>query len=1271
MPAGPIEKQLVQVPLAVGIDSKTDPKAVQVGKLIDLQNMRFNVGGALRKRYGYSQQDTSSSVTTGTNLASYYNEIVMPASDPALYSFNSGGATWVNKGICSQSVTTSRQIVASLNNYTIPDSATHGGVTVYAYEWDSGGVASINVTVVNETTGVQTISDLNIAIGASLPRVLFLNGQWYVFYARANAIFYRVLTSASSTTLTAQTQLQATDNNVYDLCLTGSYLALAYVSGGNAVLKLFLQSNFATTVGPVTLLASHPPTEAFSVFYSSAASAIIVAWTYLNTNTFFAWAAYADTTLSTVHAAVSTSLGNSTFTIYNFAYQELSSNTGQLLFDYADSSLSASSAVGNGTYGRALRCYSLTLNAGTTTNVPFTITGFSGTGDCGGVSLVSKIFNNSTSTGYCYFYAVRSSTYQSQLFLYLLNSSTPSAPVLTIIGRALTPVAGAIAASGSPAKRRLPNVTGTGMGNTTPFQFAACSQSHITAANGSAAVTTGVSKISLNTAPTVLPQCVQLGGNLEVAGSAIAVYDGQQVAEHGFLVYPEGSTADGPTFQCSNVSSSTATISCPPGSQIQTNTDWLLVNGTTIVQFAASPNDAIDAVPSGFSNTYTALVSSTDSSSQVAQKIGNILSKTFAPTVTGNQLTLGSQGVPALCGNQAAVWLTGQGTTMAAQVVNIVVPSARHIVSGQYFTIQAVDASNGLHNYYVWFNVASAGGDPAPAGLTGVSVAIANNATAVGVATALKNALNAVQVSAASVFSASQTANQNYITVTNVNHGAAITSPPQNFNVSGALAQSSGGATTVGSYGYAVSYRWEDARGQIHESTPFYMTAQMSSPPDPAKTGGLGSTGGGNVWLTIPTLKQTNKANVSIEIYRTQLNGSTYNRITTPGSIGNSNTADTITYLDSASDVSIAGNDLLYTTGGVVNNVAPPPASIACIHKGRVFLSGLDFNDSLIWVSTPYVSGAPVNFNDTFTIQVDPGGGPITGLASMDDNLIVFKSQKIWVVGGQGPDATGNGSFSLPQPISTPVGCGNANAIVLMPRGLLYATSVVAPQIYLLNRSLQVEYLGAPTEGLLATNSYGNAVAVPGTTEVRFYGSSNIVVYDWYYDQWGYDLLSQAPVVGLIANGSTYYLAGSALYQEGTGFQDPGSAGIATSLTTPWIPVAGVQGLQRIYKLLMLGTFGSMTVPHFTFNIQYDYNTSYSDTITWTPAQSATTPAGQAAALPVQVRIDMPRQLCEAFRLIVTESTPAALQVQINQLALEAGVRPGAYRMGVGSNNYV
>jgi len=98
--------------------------------------------------------------------------------------------------------------------------------------------------------------------------------------------------------------------------------------------------------------------------------------------------------------------------------------------------------------------------------------------------------------------------------------------------------------------------------------------------------------------------------------------------------------------------------------------------------------------------------------------------------------------------------------------------SSGHL-SGRSFFINAIEADSTTDvgfktvEYYVWMDVDNGSSDPSHSGKTGVEVDISANDTANTVATAVKNALDAL-----SNFSASVSTNE--VTVTNANRGSVV-----------------------------------------------------------------------------------------------------------------------------------------------------------------------------------------------------------------------------------------------------------------------------------------------------------------------------------------------------------------------------------------------------------------------------------------------------------------------------------------------------------------
>lgn len=149
--------------------------------------------------------------------------------------------------------------------------------------------------------------------------------------------------------------------------------------------------------------------------------------------------------------------------------------------------------------------------------------------------------------------------------------------------------------------------------------------------------------------------------------------------------------------------------------------------------------------------------------------------------------------------------------TSVAQVVTIAcVADSAGSLNNKYFLISAGDPGE---DYYVWFNVNSAGTDPEVVGRTGVQVAIATGATAGTVATAVAAALDALADFVASAVSS---------TVTSTNALAGYSEDPGNGN--------SGVTTTVTTQGsYSITYTAETSVSESETAASGVEAARASA----------------------------------------------------------------------------------------------------------------------------------------------------------------------------------------------------------------------------------------------------------------------------------------------------------------------------------------------------------------------------------------------------------------------------------------------------------
>jgi len=476
-----------------------------------------------------------------------------------------------------------------------------------------------------------------------------------------------------------------------------------------------------------------------------------------------------------------------------------------------------------------------------------------------------------------------------------------------------------------------------------------------------------------------------------------------------------------------------------------------------------------------------------------------------------------------------------------------------------------------------------------------------------------------------------------------------ISNPATATNVATALTLT--GNMTNQQYFYQVIYSWTDNQGNIHRSAP--------SVPVSVTTAGANTA----VKVFFPTLRLTYKtlSPVKIEIYRFSAGQQEYFQTTLIANpVLNDTTIDSLEYTDIHSDAQIVGNSLIYTTGGVVEDIGLSAVNSLTLYKSRMFaVSAEDTN--LINFSKQVIQSTPVEMSDLFSIFVAPtigsqgNTGPITALAAMDDKLIIFKRNAIYYITGTGPDITGaNNDFSDPVFITATVGCSNFSSIVLMPNGIMFQSD---KGIWLLGRDLSTQYIGAPVENF-NQNTVVSALAVPGTNQVRFVlDNATTLMYDYYYGQWGTFVGIPNISSTLYQNLHTFINQYGDVYQETPGSYVDGSNPVLLNFTTGWLNLAGVQGFERAYDFFLLATYFS---PHkLNVGVAYDYNSSVQQ-------QSVITPTNQSplygdvsyyGAQPLyggppareQWRLSFKKQKCQAFQISISEQYDSSY-----------GVAPGA-----------
>lgn len=473
------------------------------------------------------------------------------------------------------------------------------------------------------------------------------------------------------------------------------------------------------------------------------------------------------------------------------------------------------------------------------------------------------------------------------------------------------------------------------------------------------------------------------------------------------------------------------------------------------------------------------------------------------------------------------------------------------------------------------------------------------------------------------------------------------------------------GSLSAQIYNYQATYEWTDNQGNAFRSAPSIpLTVTVSS-------------ANSSITVNVPTLRLTYKtANpVKIVLYRWSAAQQTYYQCTSINQpLLNNLAVDSVSFTDQAPDAAILGNNIIYTNGGVVEDTCAPACSALTLWQSRLWL--VDAEDpNLLWYSKQVIEATPVEMSDLFTLFVAPttgaqgSTGPITALSSMDDKLIIFKRNAIYMVNGAGPDNTGaNSQFSDPTFITATVGCTNQKSIVFTPNGIMFQSD---KGIWLLQRDLSTIYIGAPVE---AFNQYEvlSALNIPATNQIRFTMSNGqTLMYDYFYNQWGAFVNIPSISSTLYNNLHTYINSQGKAFQESIGSYLDGTNPVLMSFLTSWFNLAGLQGFERAYFFYLLGTYIS---PHkLVVQVAYDYNSAPSQSSVISPDNyngtygadtlyGGSNPYGGTQAKE-QYRVFLEKQKCQAFQISIAEvfdstlGAPAGAGLTLSGLDLVVAVK--------------
>lgn len=477
-------------------------------------------------------------------------------------------------------------------------------------------------------------------------------------------------------------------------------------------------------------------------------------------------------------------------------------------------------------------------------------------------------------------------------------------------------------------------------------------------------------------------------------------------------------------------------------------------------------------------------------------------------------------------------------------------------------------------------------------------------------------------------------------------------------------ASNTGGTIDAGQHQYLVVWEWTDAQGNEHRSAPSLASTITFVAPNLTLNGTVEPIN----WSNREALGTSTGAHIRAAVYGTTANGVIFYRMQAPtGTPLNTAGLDTpLTFSLINPDSVITAFPTLYTDGGALANYAPPSCDTICVHKNRVFLASAE--DGSIWYSKEYVPGEAVGFNDALSFRLPTPDLP-TAVASMDDKLLVFTANAVFVVTGEFPDARGIGTNFTIDRVPSDVGAIDWQGIVVAEAGCFFASR---KGIFLVTRGLQLDFVGKDVQFWTDNYTVRAAHVTPTLSEVRFAVSNQAKTPDTQelvlntqnrtqasphgtWSTFDYPIVSQDYLDAKVVNGAIFKLfSGPTIWLESaSSFDDIGSF-ITWVVETANIYPFGRQGFMRCRTATLLGKYvGAHTLQ---IEVAYNGDDAFAETTSFSNATLV-------ALAREQVSHHLVQQKCAGVRLKITAAPGGGIAegVTMSGIVLECASKRGSF----------
>lgn len=506
-----LEPQNVPIILAQGIDTKTDPKQVIVGKLLTLQNASFESPKEIKKRDGFGKLSNEvlghpTTVSTGVGIAGYKDELTV-LDGTFLYSYSPDAGKQVPKGALTPINLSISAVARNTSQLSCADSAYRSDTGIQIFTWLTES-AGINYSIFDTTTGATIVTNGVVSATATKAKVLKLGNLFFIVYYEPGTpgLFYRTVDKNTPNAIGSPNLIAndiASASPVFDCTIIGTSCYIAYAISTNQI-GFYSFSSSLVPSSQYVVTTGHQPNPCLAIF-GDASNRV--------------WVSYASKSggAYTIYAIIVNTALNSTVLTNTLVYGPLASQSVKNI-----SMIVATNTATIIWQDLAGLGQNTLTSAGVAGTASFFLYSF---------GLASKIFTHGSIN---YFIGL----FGGNQFSNVDNTIATAQPTYFLFDTSgdvylkLAPsIAGPLYTSGL-----LPEVTSfTSTKYTIPYLI----QDNLSALAGNVFYKTGVMSSSIDFNLPYAPPKLVLGNDLHLASGQLWMYDGANVVEHGFHIYPD------------------------------------------------------------------------------------------------------------------------------------------------------------------------------------------------------------------------------------------------------------------------------------------------------------------------------------------------------------------------------------------------------------------------------------------------------------------------------------------------------------------------------------------------------------------------------------------------------------------------------------------------------------------------------------------------------------------------------------------------------------